>query len=116
MSYSYTSSNPAAATSPLRSMAWSRPAHQVMGWTPAQVAGFNLSNARRDVSMLEERFASACQALGDANRLVGKKAGMRRYWQGKAFGLINSARAQLRAARARLVASEMAMLAFTTAA
>ena len=116
MSYSYTSRNPAAAASPLRSMAMIRPAHQVIGWTPAQIATFNLTNARSAVSMLEDRFAGACRALGEANRVTGKKAWTRRARQSKAFGQINSARAQLRAARAHLVASEMAMLAFAAAA
>lgn len=115
MSYSYVSRN-SAATSPLRSVSMIRPVHQVIGWTPGQIATFSLTNARSAVSMLEDRFAGACQALGEANRVTGKKAWTRRYRQSKAFGQINSARAQLRAARAHLVASEMAILAFAAVA
>ncbi len=41
---------------------------------------------------------------------------MRRHWQAQAFRQINTARAQLRAARKALVAAEAAMLAFVVAA
>ena len=102
-------SNPLARTNPLRSISFARPAAAVLGITDQARAEWALMITRRDVPLLEQRYAVYCAALGSANRLKGP---MRRHWQAKAFRQINSARAQLRAARKALVAAEAAMLQF----
>lgn len=109
----YQSRNPLAATSPLRSMQWGRPAALVLGYSEAETAAWELDRARLMLVALEDRFAGACRALGDANRLRFA-TNIKRMWQGKAMRSLNSARAQLRAARARLVAAELAMTALAT--
>ncbi len=101
LSYSYQTSNPRAATNPLRSMPLIRPAHLVMGWTVEQKATFSLQVARNNLAAAETNFAAACAALGAANKLRS----MRRYWQGKAMRTLNGRRAQLRQARAALAAA-----------
>ena len=102
----------ASETNPLRSMPFLRPAEQVLGYSPQQVAEWNLAIARRDVPALEQRYASACDGLSSANRMRGP---MKRHWQSKSMQSLNSARAQLRAARKDLVVAEAAMLAFAPA-
>ena len=106
----YQTRNPLARTSPLRSIPLIRPAASVLGVSDQFRAEWALQIARRDVPLLEARYAVYCAALGDVNRLRGP---MRRHWQSKAFRQVNSARAQLRAARKALVAAEAAMLQFT---
>ena len=105
----YQTRNPLARTNPLRSIPFMRPAAAVLGITDQAKAEWALMIARRDVPLLEECYAFYCAALGSANKLRGP---MRRHWQAKAFRQINSARAQLRAARKALVAAEAAMLQF----
>ncbi|MCX7380027.1 MAG: hypothetical protein NT133_01110 [Alphaproteobacteria bacterium] len=110
----YQSRNPLAATSPLRSVPLYRPAALVFGYSEADNAAWELSRAREMLPMIEARFAGACKALGETNRMKGKKAAMRRFWQAEAFEKINAARKQLRQARARVVAAELAMVAIAT--
>ena len=97
----------ASETNPLRSIPLFRPASQVLGWTALEKATFILERDRGAVESLEARYANACTALGEANRLRNP---MRRHWQATAFRSINSARAQLRQARKALIAAEAAML------
>ena len=108
----YQTSNPLACTNPLRSILFARPAAAVLGPTDPARAEWALTIARRDVPLLEARYAVYCAALGDATRLRGP---MPRHWQSKAFRQINSARKQLRDARKALIAAETAMLAFAPA-
>ena len=105
----YQSTNPLARFSPLRSIPLIRPATGIIPRSDQSKAEWALAIARRDVPVLEQRFAVYCAALGQANRMKGA---MKRHWQAQAFRQINSARAQLRGARKALVAAEMAMLAF----
>ena len=101
--------DPLAHTNPLRSIPFARPAAAVLGITDQAKAEWTLMIARRDVPLLEQSYAVYCAALRSANNLRGP---MRRHWQAKALRQINSARAQLRAARKGLVAAEAAMLQF----
>ena len=105
----YQSTNPLARTNPLRSISLPRPAAHVLGSTAQRHAEWAIAIVRRDIPLLEQRYAVYCRALGAANRMKGA---MRRHWQAQAFRQINSARAQLRAARKALVVAETAMLAF----
>jgi hypothetical protein len=112
-SYSYQSRNALAAASPLRSMPLFKPVERVMGWSEAQKVAFTLDRARAAVDSLVKRYASDCAALGECNRV--KHPNMRRQWQAKAMRQINQTRASLRAARAALVAAELAATVFATA-
>ena len=105
--------HPLAAANPLRSISLIRSAAGIIRNTAQQDAEWALAIARRDVPVLEKRYAVYCAALGAANRMRGP---MRRHWQAKAFRQINVARSQLRAARKGLVAAEAAMLQFALAA
>ena len=105
---SYTSTNPRAATNPLRSVVWNKPASQVLGWIPAQVATFELGKARRDVSALTEQLQDLYRSLGEQNAVKNKV--LRRLGQAAVFRSINKRRAMLRAARRALAATELALL------
>ena len=107
----YQTRNPLARTNPLRSIPFMRPAAVVFGPTNREKAEWALTIARRDVPLLERKVWVYCAALGNANRVRGP---MRRHWQANAFRQINSARAQLRAARKALAAAEAAMLFFAS--
>jgi hypothetical protein len=112
----YQSSNPLAATSPLRSLPLFKPAYLVLGYSEAEKADFELDRARVMLAALEGRYAAACQSLGEANKLRGLMGGStKRRYQREAMARINSARAQLRDACARLAAAELAMTALATA-
>ena len=102
-------SSPLTRRNPLRSIFFARPTAGVLGLTAQQTAEWNLTIARRDVPLLEQRYAVYCAALGSTNMLRGP---MRRHWQAKALQQINRARAQLCAARRDLVTAEAAMLQF----
>ncbi len=110
--YTYQSTNPLARTNPLRSIPLIRSASHILGWTEMEKATFILERDHSAVVALEQRYANACASPGAANRIRGP---MRRHWQGKTFRSINSARAQLRAARVATVAAELAMLQFAPA-
>jgi hypothetical protein len=66
----------------------------------------------RDLPICEKGFACACEVLGQVNSVRGP---MRRFWQAKAFRDINSARAEIRAARKALAVAQVAMLQFAPA-
>ena len=108
----YQSTNPLARFSPLRSLPLIRPATGIVARSDQSKAEWALTIARRDLPLLEKKFAVYCAALGQANRMRGP---MKRHWQAQAFRQINTTRAQLRAARKALVAAETAMLAFAPA-
>ena len=78
-----------------------RPAASVLAWTSDEIAAFCLARDANNLAAVERKFAGACLALGAANR---QKFG-RRQAQAKAMRYINSARAQLRAARTTAAAS-----------
>ncbi len=99
----------ASETNPLRSIPLIRPAAVVFGHSDRFNAEWTLSNARRDVAILEEATAYRYAALGKANQVRGA---MRRYHQAQAFRHINTHRAELRRARKALAAAEAAMLTF----
>ena len=105
--------HPLAAANPLRSIPLIRPAGATFRMSDQDKAEWALQIARRDVPAAEKRYAVYCAALGAANRMRGP---MRRHWQAQAFHQINSARAQLRAARKALVTAEAAMLQFAVVA
>jgi hypothetical protein len=109
----YHSRNPLARANPLRSLPLIRPAGATFRMSDQDRAVWPLQIARRDVPLLEKRYAVYCAALGAANRMRGP---MKRHWQAQAFRQINAARAQLRAARKALVVAEAAMLQFAVAA
>ena len=109
---SYQTRDPLAVHNPLRSVPFSQPAYQVMGWSPLQKAEFALITARQNLAGLAGGVEHACKALGRANRM---RTGMRRYWQGQAFRAINTARARQRRALKALAAAEAAMLALAPA-
>lgn len=111
MSYSYQTTNPRAATSPLRSMVWNKPAHQVLGWTERQTAAFELNKAIRDVAHQEANLIAAYQHLGSQNGHRNKV--LRRIGQSAAMRLINSTRSRLRAARKALTTAHAALLKLT---
>ena len=75
-------SSPLTRRNPLRSISFARPAAEVLGLTAQQTAEWNLTIARRDVPLLEQRYAVYCAALGSTNMLRGP---MRRHWQAKAL-------------------------------
>jgi len=66
--YTYQTRNPRAAHNPIASIPLLRPAHEVIGWTEAQKATFCLARDRNNLAAAEERYASACAALGRANK------------------------------------------------
>ena len=102
----YRSTNPLARTSPLRSIPLYQAPGRIVPMTDLAKAEWALAIAVRDPPIFEQRYAVACAALGDANRMRGS---MRRYWQAKAFRSINAARAQLRAGRRALEAAQTAV-------
>jgi hypothetical protein len=99
-------------TNPLRSLPLFRPVYLVLGVTEQQKAEAELHSARHAVPILEDGYAAACAALGQANRMRWPQ---RRVWQARAFRSINRARAELRAAKKRLTAAERAMAIFAIA-
>ena len=103
--------NQAALFAPLPKLSV-RPAHIVLGWTDAQKATFELGRDRNDLAAGEARYASACAALGRAN----KHRYSRRQLQAQAMRAINSARRVLRQARAALAASLAAAVPFALVA
>ena len=109
----YQTRHPLARTSPLRSLPLIRPAGATFRMSDQAKAEWALQIARRDIPAAEKRYAVYCAALGSSNRMRGP---MKRHWQAQAFRQINSARAQLRAARKALIAAEAAMLQFAVAA
>ncbi len=92
---------PSTITAPLVVFT-SRPASDVLAWTEAQKATFALQTAQNNVASAAEAYTAACASLGRANRTKGT---MRRFWQAKAFRLINDRRRQMRVAAAELVAA-----------
>ena len=105
--------HPLAVANPLRSIPLISPAGATFRMSDQAKAEWALQIARRDIPVLEQRYAVYCAALGAANRMRGP---MRRHWQAKAFRKINAVRGQLRAARKALTAAEAAMLAFAVVA
>ncbi len=64
----YQTTNPLARTNPLRSIPLIRPAAGIIPRSDQSKAEWALAIARRDVPLLEQRFAVHCAALGAANR------------------------------------------------
>ncbi|MDR3524051.1 MAG: hypothetical protein P4L66_08090 [Acetobacteraceae bacterium] len=114
MSYSYHSRNPLAAANPLRSMVWNKPAAQVLGPSPRQLAEFNLAKCRSAVQHLSECLAEAYRNLGEQNRRKNKI--LRKISVAAAFRTINRIRTQLRAAHRDSASAGLAMLPFAAAA
>lgn len=108
----YQTRNPLARTSPLRSIPLFQAPGRLLPMSEQGKAEWALAIAVRDLPIYEKGFAYACEMLGNANRMCGP---MRRFWQAKAFRDINSARAQLRAARKALAVAQIAMLQFAPA-
>ncbi len=63
--------HPLARTNPLRSIALIRPAAGIIPRSDQSKAEWALNIARRDVPLLEQKFAVYCAALGQANRMRG---------------------------------------------
>jgi hypothetical protein len=80
-----------------------RPASTVLGWTAAHSAGWCVQRDTAGLAAAEAAYAEACRELGRANAARH----MRRQRKATAFRLINTRRAQLRAARKALVGSQV---------
>ena len=72
------SRHPLAAANPIRSLPLIRPAGATFRMSDQAKAEWALQIARRDVPVLEKRYAVYCAALGAANRM---RDPMRRHWQ-----------------------------------
>jgi hypothetical protein len=99
--YGYQTRNPRAVYNPIASIPLLRLAHEVLGWTEVQKATFCLARDRQNLACAEERYASACAALGRANQYRFA----RRRLQADAMRSIDAARRLLRECRASLAAS-----------
>ncbi len=108
---SYTSRNPLAAANPLRSMVWNKPASQVLGWNPRQIAEFEIARDRQNLANLEDRLVGAYAQLGSANKQTGVGRYSREFCVATAFRSINATRASIRATRKSLATAELALLA-----
>ena len=129
--------HPLAQHNPLRSLPLLRPAHRVIGWTPAQVAvsldahKLRLAQAavRNATALVEDARDAYCDArreIGDANRGIrrgfrihGMNQAQRRDLRSQAFREFNARLRLLREAEAKLAAAQGALadlLAITGAA
>lgn len=108
----YQSRNPLAATSPLRSCQWGRPAYLVLGVPAEAKAQAAVRIARDELAGWARQDDAARAELGAANR---RPAATRKYWQGQAMRKVNAIRKAQREAVARLVAAELALAALATA-
>ena len=112
MSYSYSSRNPLARTSPLRSMPASRTAGSFFGPSRAVVAQAELQNAAAALAGELAAYAGERAALGMANR---RPMTMRRWWQGQALRTLSQRRVMVRAAQRRVDAAQAVVDALTLA-
>ena len=108
----YASRNPLAATSPLRSCQWGRPAYLVMGLTAMQKAELELQTARNNVPGLVSAYALCRAELGRANKAPIIR---RRRVQSAVMRGLNTARAALRRALRRVALAELALAALAVA-